>query len=294
MGYFGTYTPNVILRNILENPGWYTAYTPYQPEVAQGRLEMLLNFQQMIIDLTKMDIANASLLDEATAAAEAMALCQRVGKETLTKVFISENCNPQTIDVIKTRAEPFGLEVIVGPVSELDNISGDILCGILQYPDTYGVVENIETHIKTIHEKHGKAIVVSDLLSLTLLKAPGEMNADIVVGNSQRFGVPMGYGGPHAAFFATKDEYKRAMPGRIIGVSVDRKNNLALRMALQTREQHIRREKATSNICTAQALLSIMAVAFGIYHGPKGLKHIAERTNNFAITFATSVLKNIN
>ncbi len=291
MGYFGTYTPNVILRNILENPGWYTAYTPYQPEVAQGRLEMLLNFQQMIIDLTKMDIANASLLDEATAAAEAMALCQRVGKETLTKVFISENCNPQTIDVIKTRAEPFGLEVIVGPVSELDNISGDILCGILQYPDTYGVVENIETHIKTIHEKHGKAIVVSDLLSLTLLKAPGEMNADIVVGNSQRFGVPMGYGGPHAAFFATKDEYKRAMPGRIIGVSVDRKNNLALRMALQTREQHIRREKATSNICTAQALLSIMAVAFGIYHGPKGLKHIAERTNNFAITFATSVLK---
>lgn len=291
MGYFGTYTPNVILRNILENPGWYTAYTPYQPEVAQGRLEMLLNFQQMIIDLTKMDIANASLLDEATAAAEAVALCQRVGKETLAKVFISENCNPQTIDVIKTRAEPFGLEVIVGPVSELDNISGDILCGILQYPDTYGVVENIETHIKTIHAKHGKAIIVTDLLSLTLLKAPGEMNADIVVGNSQRFGVPMGYGGPHAAFFATKDEYKRAMPGRIIGVSVDRKNNLALRMALQTREQHIRREKATSNICTAQALLSIMAVAFGIYHGPKGLKHIAERTNNFATTFATSVLK---
>ena len=262
MGYFGTYTPNVILRNILENPGWYTAYTPYQPEVAQGRLEMLLNFQQMIIDLTKMDIANASLLDEATAAAEAVALCQRVGKESATKVFISESCNPQTIDVIKTRAEPFGLEVIVGPVRELDNISGYILCGILQYPDTYGVVENIETHIKTIHAKHGKAIIVTDLLSLTLLKAPCEMNADIVVGNSQRFGVPMGYGGPHAAFFATKDEYKRAMPGRIIGVSVDRKNNQALRMALQTREQHIRREKATSNICTAQALLSIMAAAY--------------------------------
>ena len=291
MGYFGTYTPNVILRNILENPGWYTAYTPYQPEVAQGRLEMLLNFQQMIIDLTKMDIANASLLDEATAAAEAVALCQRVGKESATKVFISESCNPQTIDVIKTRAEPFGLEVIVGPVRELDNISGYILCGILQYPDTYGVVENIETHIKTIHAKHGKAIIVTDLLSLTLLKAPGEMNADIVVGNSQRFGVPMGYGGPHAAFFATKDEYKRAMPGRIIGVSVDRKNNQALRMALQTREQHIRREKATSNICTAQALLSIMAAAYGIYHGPKGLKHIAERTNNFASTFASSILK---
>ena len=291
MGYYGTYTPNVILRNILENPGWYTAYTPYQPEVAQGRLEMLLNFQQMIIDLTKMDIANASLLDEGTAAAEAVALCQRVGKETATKVFISENCNPQTIDVIKTRAEPFGLEVIVGPISELDKISDEILCGILQYPDTYGVIENIETHIKTIQNKKGKAIIVADLLSLTLLKAPGEMNADIVVGNSQRFGVPMGYGGPHAAFFATKDEYKRAMPGRIIGVSVDRKNNQALRMALQTREQHIRREKATSNICTAQALLSIMAAAFGIYHGPKGLKHIAERTSAFANMFASTVEK---
>jgi len=291
MGYYGTYTPNVILRNILENPGWYTAYTPYQPEVAQGRLEMLLNFQQMIIDLTKMDIANASLLDEGTAAAEAVALCQRVGKETATKVFISENCNPQTIDVIKTRAEPFGLEVIVGPISELDKISDEILCGILQYPDTYGVIENIETHIKTIQNKKGKAIIVADLLSLTLLKAPGEMNADIVVGNSQRFGVPMGYGGPHAAFFATKDEYKRAMPGRIIGVSVDRKNNQALRMALQTREQHIRREKATSNICTAQALLSIMAASFGIYHGPKGLKHIAERTSAFANMFASAVEK---
>ena len=291
MGYYGTYTPNVILRNILENPGWYTAYTPYQPEVAQGRLEMLLNFQQMIIDLTKMDIANASLLDEGTAAAEAVALCQRVGKETATKVFISENCNPQTIDVIKTRAEPFGLQVIVGPISELDKISDEILCGILQYPDTYGVIENIETHIKTIQNKKGKAIIVADLLSLTLLKAPGEMNADIVVGNSQRFGVPMGYGGPHAAFFATKDEYKRAMPGRIIGVSVDRKNNQALRMALQTREQHIRREKATSNICTAQALLSIMAAAFGIYHGPKGLKHIAERTSAFANMFASTVEK---
>ena len=291
MGYYGTYTPNVILRNILENPGWYTAYTPYQPEVAQGRLEMLLNFQQMIIDLTKMDIANASLLDEGTAAAEAVALCQRVGKETTTKVFISENCNPQTIDVIKTRAEPFGLQVIVGPISELDKISDEILCGILQYPDTYGVIENIETHIKTIQNKKGKAIIVADLLSLTLLKAPGEMNADIVVGNSQRFGVPMGYGGPHAAFFATKDEYKRAMPGRIIGVSVDRKNNQALRMALQTREQHIRREKATSNICTAQALLSIMAAAFGIYHGPKGLKHIAERTSAFANMFASAVEK---
>ena len=291
MGYYGTYTPNVILRNILENPGWYTAYTPYQPEVAQGRLEMLLNFQQMIIDLTKMDIANASLLDEGTAAAEAVALCQRVSKEQSNTIFISETCHPQTIDVVKTRAEPFGLHVIVGPISALSSLSENLLCGILSYPDTYGVIENIETHIKTIQSKKGKAIVVADLLSLTLLKAPGEMNADIVVGNSQRFGVPMGYGGPHAAFFATKDEYKRAMPGRIIGVSVDRKNNQALRMALQTREQHIRREKATSNICTAQALLSIMAAAFAIYHGPKGLKHIAERTNSLATIFAQNVSK---
>ncbi len=291
MGYYGTYTPNVILRNILENPGWYTAYTPYQPEVAQGRLEMLLNFQQMIIDLTKMDIANASLLDEGTAAAEAVALCQRVSKEQFNTIFISETCNPQTIDVVKTRAEPFGLHVIVGSITTLSSLSENLLCGILSYPDTYGVVENIETHIKTIQSKKGKAIIVADLLSLTLLKAPGEMNADIVVGNSQRFGVPMGYGGPHAAFFATKDEYKRAMPGRIIGVSVDRKNNQALRMALQTREQHIRREKATSNICTAQALLSIMAAAFAIYHGPKGLKHIAKRTNFLATTFAKNVSK---
>ena len=291
MGYYGTYTPNVILRNILENPGWYTAYTPYQPEVAQGRLEMLLNFQQMIIDLTKMDIANASLLDEGTAAAEAVALCQRVSKEQSNTIFISETCNPQTIDVVRTRAEPFGLHVIVGPITTLSSLSDNLLCGILSYPDTYGVIENIETHIKTIQSKKGKAIVVADLLSLTLLKAPGEMNADIVVGNSQRFGVPMGYGGPHAAFFATKDEYKRAMPGRIIGVSVDRKNNQALRMALQTREQHIRREKATSNICTAQALLSIMAAAFAIYHGPKGLKHIAERTNSLATTFANTISK---
>ena len=289
MGYYGTYTPNVVLRNILENPGWYTSYTPYQPEVAQGRLEMLLNFQQMITDLTNMDIANASLLDESTAAAEAVALCQRINKEDAKIVFVSENCNPQTIDVIRTRAEPFGLHVMVGTFDMLEKIKDNILCGIISYPDTYGLVENIETHIKTIQSKKGKAIVVADLLSLTLLKAPGEMGADIVVGNSQRFGVPMGYGGPHAAFFAAKDEYKRAMPGRIIGVSVDRKGNQALRMALQTREQHIRREKATSNICTAQALLSIMAAAYGIYHGPDGIKHIAERANTFANMFASEV-----
>ena len=290
MGYYGTYTPNVILRNILENPGWYTAYTPYQPEVAQGRLEMLLNFQQLIIDLTKMDIANASLLDEGTAAAEAVALCQRLDKDNLQKIFIAETCNPQTIDVVKTRAEPFGLEVIIGNTQDLEK-AGNVLCAIIQYPDTYGVIGDVENVIKQIQNQKGKAIVVADILSLLLLKAPGEMNADIVVGTSQRFGIPMGYGGPHAAFFATKDAYKRAMPGRIIGVSQDRNKDQALRMALQTREQHIRREKATSNICTAQALLSIMAAAYAIYHGPKGLKHIAERTCGFANSFASEVKK---
>ena len=290
MGYYGTYTPNVILRNILENPGWYTAYTPYQPEVAQGRLEMLLNFQQLIIDLTKMDIANASLLDEGTAAAEAVALCQRLDKDNLQKIFIAETCNPQTIDVVKTRAEPFGLEVIIGNTQDLEK-AGNVLCAIIQYPDTYGVIGDVENVIKQIQSQKGKAIVVADILSLLLLKAPGEMNADIVVGTSQRFGIPMGYGGPHAAFFATKDAYKRAMPGRIIGVSQDRNKDQALRMALQTREQHIRREKATSNICTAQALLSIMAAAYAIYHGPKGLKHIAERTCGFANSFASEVKK---
>ncbi len=290
MGYYGTYTPNVILRNILENPGWYTAYTPYQPEVAQGRLEMLLNFQQLIIDLTKMDIANASLLDEGTAAAEAVALCQRLDKDNLQKIFIAETCNPQTIDVVKTRAEPFGLEVIIGNTQDLEK-AGNVLCAIIQYPDTHGVIGDVENVIKQIQSQKGKAIIVADILSLLLLKAPGEMNADIVVGTSQRFGIPMGYGGPHAAFFATKDAYKRAMPGRIIGVSQDRNKDQALRMALQTREQHIRREKATSNICTAQALLSIMAAAYAIYHGPKGLKHIAERTCGFANSFASEVKK---
>jgi glycine dehydrogenase len=289
MGYYGTYTPNVILRNLLENPGWYTSYTPYQPEVAQGRLEMLLNFQQMVTDLTGMDIANASLLDEATAAAEAVALCQRVDKNKLNKIFISKNCNPQTIDVVKTRAEPFSLEVIIGDDKDIASVEGNLLCSIFHYPNTYGEILGIEEFIKNTHKKKGKAIVVSDLLALTILKPPGEMNADIVVGNSQRFGVPMGYGGPHAAFFATKDEFKRAMPGRLIGVSVDRNKDQALRMALQTREQHIRREKATSNICTAQALLSIIAAGYGIYHGPDGIRHIGERTTKFANLFADKI-----
>ena len=289
MGYYGTYTPNVILRNVLENPGWYTAYTPYQPEVAQGRLEMLLNFQQMVMDLTGMDIANASLLDEATAAAEAVALCQRVDKSKLNKIFISKNCNPQTIDVVKTRAEPFNLEVIIGNDEDISSVEGDILCALYQYPNTYGEISGVENFIKNTQSKNGKAILISDLLALTVLKPPGEMGADIVVGNSQRFGIPMGYGGPHAAFFATKDEFKRAMPGRLIGVSKDRNDDQALRMALQTREQHIRREKATSNICTAQALLSIMAAAYGIYHGPDGIKHIGERTLKFANAFASKI-----
>jgi glycine dehydrogenase len=289
MGYYGTYTPNVILRNVLENPGWYTAYTPYQPEVAQGRLEMLLNFQQMVMDLTGMDIANASLLDEATAAAEAVALCQRVDKNKLNKIFISKNCNPQTIDVVKTRAEPFNLEVIIGNDEEIVSVEGDVLCALYQYPNTYGEISGVENFIKNAQSKNGKAILISDLLALTVLKPPGEMGADIVVGNSQRFGIPMGYGGPHAAFFATKDEFKRAMPGRLIGVSKDRNDDQALRMALQTREQHIRREKATSNICTAQALLSIMAAAYGIYHGPDGIKHIGERTLKFANAFASKI-----
>ena len=289
MGYYGTYTPNVILRNVLENPGWYTAYTPYQPEVAQGRLEMLLNFQQMVMDLTGMDIANASLLDEATAAAEAVALCQRVDKNKLNKIFISKNCNPQTIDVVKTRAEPFNLEVIIGNDEDISSVEGDVLCALYQYPNTYGEISGVENFIKNTQSKNGKAILISDLLALTVLKPPGEMGADIVVGNSQRFGIPMGYGGPHAAFFATKDEFKRAMPGRLIGVSKDRNDDQALRMALQTREQHIRREKATSNICTAQALLSIMAAAYGIYHGPDGIKHIGERTLKFANAFASTI-----
>ncbi len=291
MGYYGTHTPNVILRNILENPGWYTAYTPYQPEVAQGRLEMLLNFQQMITDLTGMQIANASLLDEGTAAAEAVALCQRLDQKNLNTIFISKTCNPQTIECIKTRVEPFNIHVVIGCVDEDLKKQGELLCAIVQYPNTYGEISDLEKICNLIKTKSAKAIVVSDLLALTLIKPPGECGADIVVGNSQRFGIPMGYGGPHAAFFATKDEFKRAMPGRIIGVSVDRRQQQALRMALQTREQHIRREKATSNICTAQALLSIMAVAYAIYHGPHGLKKIATRVASTASLFSKIISK---
>jgi len=284
MGYYGTYTPYVILRNILENPGWYTSYTPYQPEVAQGRLEMLLNFQQMIIDFTGMDIANASLLDEGTAAAEAMGLSYRLSKNNSKKVFVSKDCHPQTIDVVKTRAEPLGLEVVVG--DEEKDIKENIICGILQYPGTLGDIKNPSESISKIHKYNGKVVLVCDLLALAKLKTPGELGADIAVGSSQRFGIPMGYGGPHAAFFATRDEYKRSMPGRIVGVSVDRHGNKAFRLALQTREQHIRRDKATSNICTAQALLAIVSAAYAVYHGPEGIKKIAESVSQLTKNFA--------
>ena len=290
MGYYGTYTPYVILRNILENPGWYTSYTPYQAEVAQGRLEMLLNFQQMIIDFTGMDIANASFLDEGTAAAEAMSLSYRINKKNSKIVFVSKDCHPQTIELIKTRAEPLKLKIIVGNENtDLEKINEDIVCGIIQYPGTLGDIKDPSETISKIHKKNGKAVLACDLLALAKLKTPGELGADIAVGNSQRFGIPMGYGGPHAAFFATKDEYKRSIPGRIIGVSVDRYGNKAYRLALQTREQHIRRDKATSNICTAQALLAIVAAAYAIYHGPEGIKKISERVSQLAKNFAEKI-----
>ncbi|MEQ8665728.1 MAG: aminomethyl-transferring glycine dehydrogenase [Rhodospirillales bacterium] len=279
MGYHGTVVPNVILRNVMENPGWYTAYTPYQPEVSQGRLEALLNYQQMIMDLTGMELANASLLDEATAAAEAMAMAHRISKKKDCETFfVDRECHPQTIAVIQTRARLAGFEIVVGdPWSGLDP---DAVFGVLiQYPASTGEVRNPESVIAEAHEGGVIACIAADLLSLALLKPPGEMGADIVLGTSQRFGVPMGYGGPHAAYFATRDEYKRQTPGRIIGVSVDSEGNRALRMALQTREQHIRREKATSNICTAQVLLAVIAGFYGVYHGPDGIRRIAEKTH---------------
>ena len=292
MGYYNSFTPNVILRNILENPGWYTSYTPYQPEVAQGRLEMLLNFQQLIIDLTGMDIANASLLDEATATAEAVGLSQRLDKNNSKKIFVSDSCNPQTIDLIKTRTEPFGLELIIGnEKDDLSKINEDIVCGVLAYPGTLGDIKDPSESISQIHKKNGKAILVCDLLALARLKTPAELGADIAVGSAQRFGIPMGYGGPHAAFFATKEEFKRSMPGRIIGVSVDRHGKKAFRLSLQTREQHIRRDKATSNICTAQALLAIISAAFAIYHGPSGILKIANRTSSLAKLFGDEIKK---
>ena len=278
MGYYGTVMPKVILRNVMENPGWYTAYTPYQAEVSQGRLEVLLNYQQVVMDLTGMELANASLLDEATAAAEAMAMANRVYKGKCNSFFVSADCHPQTIAVVKTRAGSMGLEVIVGdPFKELSE--HDVFGLLLQYPGTYGDIHDFRALVEQAHDEGALVTVASDLLALCLLTPPGEWGADIVVGSSQRFGVPMGYGGPHAAFFATREAYKRSMPGRLIGVSVDAQGRPALRMALQTREQHIRREKATSNICTAQVLLAIIAALYAIYHGPDGLKMIAGRVH---------------
>ncbi|EWH10423.1 glycine dehydrogenase [Catenovulum agarivorans DS-2] len=284
LGYYPTHTPNVILRNVLENPGWYTAYTPYQPEVAQGRLESLLNYQQMVIDLTGLEIANASLLDEGTAAAEAMAFAKRTSKNKKSNLFfIADDVHPQTINVVVTRAELFGFEVEIAPADKVLEL--DVFGALFQYPNTYGDINPIEKLIAHVADSKGITTVVTDLLALTQLKTPGELGADVAVGSAQRFGVPMCYGGPHAAFFATRDKLKRSLPGRIIGVSKDSKGKLALRMALQTREQHIRREKANSNICTAQVLLANMAAFYAVYHGAKGLDTIAKRVERLTSIF---------
>lgn len=294
MGYYNTHTPAVILRNILENPGWYTAYTPYQAEIAQGRLEALINFQTMVSDLTGMEIANASLLDEGTSASEAMAMLYHSRpseKKDSNVFFVSSLCFPQTIDVLKTRSEPIGIKLVVGDHRTFDFSKGEVFGVLLQYPAANGEIFDYHDLIASLKEQQIQVAVAADLLALTLLTPPGEMGADVVVGTSQRFGVPMGYGGPHAAYFATKEHYKRLLPGRIIGASVDREGKPAYRMALQTREQHIRREKATSNICTAQVLLAVIAGSYAVYHGPDGLKKIAARTHGLTKVLARG-LKN--
>ena len=278
-GYYGTLTPGVILRNNLENPAWYTAYTPYQAEISQGRMEALVNFQTMVCDLTGMPIANASMLDEATAAAEAMTLAKRSVKSKSNRIVLAGDLHPQTIEVIQTRAEPLGLEVLVANSKGEWNaaLAGELFAAVLQYPASSGWIVDWKADVDAIHAKQAAAIVATDLLALTLITPPGEWGADIVVGNSQRFGMPMGAGGPHAAFMACRDDYKRSLPGRLVGVSVDVHGNPAYRLALQTREQHIRREKATSNICTAQVLPAVIASMYAVYHGPAGLKRIAQR-----------------
>jgi glycine dehydrogenase len=288
-GYYGTHTPAVILRNVLENPAWYTAYTPYQPEISQGRLEALLNFQQMIVDLTGLAISNASLLDEATAAAEAMTLLQRAGKPRSNVFYVADDVLPQTIEVVQTRAKPVGIEVKVGPAA--DAASANAFGVMLQYPGANGDVRDYRALAEAVHAAGGHVVVAADLLALTLLTPPGEWGADVAIGNTQRFGVPIGFGGPHAAYMAVRDDFKRQMPGRLVGVTVDAQGKQALRLALQTREQHIRREKATSNVCTAQALLAIMASMYAVYHGPIGLKTIALRVNRVASIFAAGVTK---
>jgi glycine dehydrogenase len=286
-GYYGTLTPNVILRNILENPAWYTAYTPYQAEISQGRMEALINFQTMCADLTGMEIANASLLDEATAAAEAMTLAKRSCKSKSNVFFVSNGVHPQTLEVVRTRAEPLGIELVVG--ADGDAAGTEAFGVLLQYPDTFGSINDYRAIADAVHARGGLVAVATDLLALTLIAAPGEWGADIVVGNSQRFGVPFGFGGPHAAFMACRDAYKRSMPGRLIGVSIDTEGKAAYRLTLQTREQHIRREKATSNICTAQVLLAVMASMYAVYHGPEGLTRIARRTHRLAVILTVAL-----
>ena len=293
LGYHESLTPSVIKRNILENPGWYTAYTPYQAEIAQGRLEALLNFQTVITDLTGMELANASLLDESTAAAEAMTMLYDVRsrnqkKNNILKFFVSEEILPQTLSLLKTRSIPLGIELVIGNHEEFD-FADDFYGALLQYPGKYGQVHDYAEFVSKAKSKEIKVAVAADILSLVLLTPPGEIGVDVVVGTSQRFGIPLGYGGPHAAFFATKEEYKRSLPGRIIGVTKDIDGKPALRMALQTREQHIKRDKATSNICTAQVLLAVMAGMYAVYHGPKGLKYIATKVHNSATTLTDAL-----
>jgi glycine dehydrogenase (decarboxylating) alpha subunit (EC 1.4.4.2)/glycine dehydrogenase (decarboxylating) beta subunit (EC 1.4.4.2) len=288
MGYANTITPPVIQRNILENPNWYTPYTPYQAEIAQGRLEALLNFQTMVVDLTGMEIANASLLDEGTAAAEAMTMLYGLHEAKGDRFWVSDQCHPQTIAVVKTRALPLGIKVEVGDVHQMA-LDPSYFGLLLSYPTTTGKIEDYRELIQQAHAQGTRVIVATDLLALTLLQPPGEFGADVVVGNSQRFGVPLGFGGPHAAFFATREAYKRQVPGRIVGVSRDRHGRPAFRLALQTREQHIRREKATSNICTAQVLLAVMAAMYAVYHGAEGLWQIAERIHRQTISLARGI-----
>jgi glycine dehydrogenase len=290
MGYSDTVTPAVIQRNVLENPGWYTQYTPYQPEISQGRLEALLNYQTMVIDLTGLPVANASLLDEGTAAAEAMSLVHAVAGKGASAFFIASDCHPQTIEVVRTRAKPLGWQIVVGDPDQFDFKTG-IFGALVQYPSTDGNVRDLRPFISKVHAHGALAVVAADILSLCLLAPPGELGADVAVGSSQRFGVPLGYGGPHAAYFSCREEYVRHMPGRIIGVSVDAQGKRALRMALQTREQHIRREKATSNICTAQALLAIIASMYAVYHGPRGVKAIAQHVHGLATLLAAGLRK---
>src|SRR6267378_3635197 len=283
-GYSDCITPPVIQRNILENPGWYTAYTPYQAELAQGRLEALLNFQTMIVDLTKLDIANASMLDEATSAAEAMTLCHAAVPDRKT-FFVADDCNPETIEVVRTRAKPLGIEVKIDNHARF-KFDDSVFGALVQYPATDGATYDYTEFVKQAHDAGALVVVAADVLALTLLKPPGEFGADVAVGNTQRFGVPLGFGGPHAAFFATRDQFKRHMPGRLVGVSHDAEGRPAYRLALQTREQHIRRDKATSNICTAQVLLAVIASMYAVYHGPRGLRAIAERVHRLTSQLA--------